>query len=241
MVFNDVTGGQGIVQDAYYEAGANSVSYPIADVVRNANLALDEVVTIILGADGKWQFDDSNATDLPIGETDMISGQDDYSFDAQYLVIAGMEIKDPNGNWVRLTPVDRNDLNQSQAISTLYNQTGIPQFYDKQGESFFFIPTPNYNYRLVEEGASGIRVFFQRKIAYFTISSTTTEPGFGKHLHKYISLYVANAYCRAKELVQREQALLGQLNIWAEKIRAFYSYRELDTEKRIKNKIVVKR
>lgn len=242
MIYNDTTPTKaGIVQDAYFEAGADANSYPIAHVTRNANLGLDEVVTIILGADGKWQFDDTNATDLPIGETDLVSGQNDYSFDEEYLTIKSIEVQDQDGNWARLIPVDNNDLEQTQAISTLYDETGTPQYYDKMGESIILIPTPNYNRRLVEEGESGVRAFFQRKIDYFTVSDTIKEPGFAKHLHKYISLYVANAYCRAKELAKKEASLTSQLVVWAEKIRSFYSYRQLDTKKRIRNNTPVKR
>lgn len=241
MIYSDPTNKQGIVQDAYFEVGADENSYPIEDVTRNANLALDEVVTIILSADGKWQFDDKNAVDLPIGETDLVSGQNDYSFDSEYLTIKYVEILDPAGNWIRIKPVDNDDLPKNVSMSQLEVQTGVPTEYDKMGESIVLIPTPNYNWRLVEETKSGLRVYFQRKINYFTVSDTIKEPGFAKHLHKYISLYVANAYARAKELAKKEASLTGQLNIWAAKIRNFYSYRQLDTKKRIINNTRVKR
>lgn len=79
MVFNDISTSQGIVQDTYFEVNADATTYPIADLTRNANAALDNVVTLILGADQRWQFDSTNSTDLPIGTTDIVSGQQDYS------------------------------------------------------------------------------------------------------------------------------------------------------------------
>ena len=45
MVFNDITTSQGIVQDAYFEVNADATTYPIADLTRNANTALDTVVS----------------------------------------------------------------------------------------------------------------------------------------------------------------------------------------------------
>ena len=43
MVFNDTIGGQGIVQDTYFESQSSATSYPIADLTRNANNALDTI------------------------------------------------------------------------------------------------------------------------------------------------------------------------------------------------------
>lgn len=241
MVYNDTTGKQGIVQDAYWEAGADSNSYPIADVTRQANIGLDEAVTIILGADGKWNFDDSNATDLPIGATDLVASQNDYSFDAEFLTIRGIEIKTPSGTWVKLIPFDNTDLQGEQAFSQLETETGIPSHYKKMGSSIILLPTPNYSQREVQEGEAGIRAFFQRNINYFTVSDTIKQPGFAGHLHKFLSLHIAEAYCRAKEKYKKADALLGQKAVWGQKILSFYSYRQLDTKKRITNNIQVKR
>lgn len=200
MQYNNSTTGQGIIQDIYFEVGANSVSYPIADITRNANTALDTAVSLILFADEKWDFDSTNATDFPIGTTDMLSAQNDYEFDDDFLVIKAIEIQDPNGNWKKLKPIDNLTLDEQEAMSTLTENTGIPEYYDKVGNSFILIPTPNYNRRTVEEGESGIKVFFQRSIDYFTTSDTTKEAGFAKHLHKYIPLYCSYIYACAKDL-----------------------------------------
>jgi len=92
MIFNDTTPeAQGIVQDVYFEASTNATAYPIADLTRNANRGLDNAVALILGADSRWQFDSTNATDLPIGTTSLVSGQKDYTFDNDYLVIKSIE------------------------------------------------------------------------------------------------------------------------------------------------------
>lgn len=251
MIFSDPTTKQGIVQDAYFEAGADANSYPIEDVTRNANTGLDTVVSLILGADGKWQFDDSNATDLPIGETDLISGQQDYSFDEEYLVIKSIECSDSQGNWSRLIPIDNNDVLRTQAMSNLSLTDGVPRYYDKMGESILLYPAPSYNRRLVQEGEAGLRAYFQRKINYFETTDTTKEPGFAKIFHKYISLCVQYGYACAKNLDNLAQNVYKKMQYYQGNkleggtdegaIKRFYSYREVDQRHKLTMNTRVKR
>lgn len=240
MQFNDTTTKQGIVQDTYFEASANTSSYPIADVVRNSNTALDNVVTLILGADGRWQFDDTNSTDLPIGTTALVSGQQDYSFDSEYLVIKSIECSDSNGRWIKLEPIDNYD--EDVALSQFETTNGIPKYYDKMGESILLYPAPNYSIAPDDATPGGLRAYFQRKIDYFVANDTVKEPGFAKHLHKYIPLYNAYVYACAKNL-PKQASLERRLRFYegtkliggndAGAITKFYSYREKDRVKRI--------
>lgn len=237
MIFNDTTSSQGIVQDAYFEASANANSYPIADLTRNANTALDNVVTMILGSDSRWSFDSTNSTDLPIGTTPLISGQQDYSFDSEYLVIKFIECSDSLGHWTKLRPIDTYD--EECALSEFETTDGVPVYYDKVGESILLYPAPNYSIAPTDNPAGGLRAYFQRKIDYFTTSDTTKEPGFAKHLHKYIPLYCAYVYACAKEL-PKESSLKRRLQFYegnkleggniSGAISQFYSYREQDTD-----------
>lgn len=240
MVFNDSSTSQGIVQDTYFEASANSTSYPIADVTRNSNAALDNVVTLILGADGKWQFDSTNATNLPIGTTGLVSGQQDYTFDEEYLVIKAIECSDSLGKWHKLIPIDNYD--EDIALSEFETNNGIPKYYDKMGESILLYPAPNYSIDEDDTPAGGLRAYFQRKIDYFVAGDTTKEPGFAKHLHKYIPLYNAYIYACAKDL-PKQSSLAKRLEFYeGNKLRGgndggaitkFYSYREQDAVKQI--------
>lgn len=246
MQYNSHATNQDIVSDTHFEASSNSNSYPIADITRNANTALDNVVTLILGADGKWEFDSTNATDLPIGTTPIISGQNDYSFDEEYLVIKNIEITDSLGNWIRLKPIDVYE-NSDLPLSDYATQSGIPEYYDKLGESIILYPTPNYSIAPTDSPAGGLRAYFQRKIDYFTTTDTTKEPGFAKHLHKYIPLYCAYVYACAKEL-PKQSSLAKRLEFYegnklrggndAGAITTFYSYREQDTVKQITSETI---
>ena len=226
MVFNDETTKQGIVQDAYFEASANSSSYPIADLTRHANQALDEMVSIAINSNGTWQFDDSNNTDLPIGTTALVSGQADYTFDDEYLMIEQIRVKDSNGNWANLKPVDRNNEEMKEEILSLEGTSGLPIYYDKFGESIYLYPKPNYSQ------ASSLKAFFQRKASYFTTTDTTKEPGFPKHLHKYIPLYCAFSYASAKGLPKKND-LYQRLQAEAQRIKDHFGRREKDISRRL--------
>lgn len=233
MIFNDTTSAkQGIVQDVYFGVSANANTYPIADLTRNANEALDIAFSKILGADGKWQFDSSNAVDLPIGYTDLISGQQDYSFEREFLVLTSpLQILARDGlTWIELEPTDDNLLQ-----STV---TGDPVRYNKLGRSFLLDPIPDYSFRLANESKQGLRGFFQLNIDRFETTDTTKEPGFDSNLHGFVSVWCQWKYAKAKGLVKRlpdlEKELiyyLGNEDKGGNEVGQFkihYSYREKD-------------
>src|SRR5574343_851871 len=159
MVFSDTTTSQGLYQDAQFLVSQNSTSFRIEDFTRMANKAMDEITSIILGADGTWQWDDTNQTDLPIGTTNLVSSQTDYSYDNDYIVITQMDCKDPSGNWIKLKPIDEGSYDQP--LDEVFG-SGTPEYYDKKGSSIFLYPTPNYN------STNGLRAHFQRKGSYFS-------------------------------------------------------------------------
>ena len=98
-------------------------------------------------------------------------------------------------------------------MTDFLENNGTPQYYDKVGNSLMLYPAPNYNRRLVEESEAGLKVYFQRQIDYFTTTDTTKEPGFAKHLHKYVPLYCSYIYACAKEL-PKQNALKSRLEFY---------------------------
>src|SRR3990167_7080178 len=87
LAFNDTTNQDGILQRIELELGFPE-DYITGDTTRRTqwagsiNLALDRAFHIIFGADGKWQFDDSNHTTYPILTGNIVASQRDYSFTA---------------------------------------------------------------------------------------------------------------------------------------------------------------
>lgn len=226
-----------IISDIDFLVKSDSITYPIAQKTANVNRALDNVVSAILGADGRWQWDDTNYTDLPIGVTDLVANQQDYSFDTEYLVLTRLEVKDSNGKWQYLTPIDQNDLNYStfnyrdnvpgyvavtgQSLTDFLNTPGNPLYYDKLASSVFLYPKPNYDL------TGGLKAYFQRKADYFTVSDTTKEPGFAKHLHRYLSLSAAYDFALTNGL-SKAGTLKQELLALEQKIVEFYAYRPKD-------------
>jgi len=67
-------------------------------------------VALIITADGTWQYDDTNYTDLPIGTGTLVEAQQSYSFASEYLEIEIVKVKDIDGNWRTLDLVDDKTL-----------------------------------------------------------------------------------------------------------------------------------
>ena len=256
MDLSNTTTKQGLVQDALWWVTADLTSYPYTDMIRSANMGLNEVVGLILGADGRWQFDDTNYTDLPIGTTNLVLNQQDYGISTDMVDITRIECKDVNGNWQLLTPFDQRDLTpplgnptpmgaltanatlggNGYSLTDFMSTAGTPIYYDKIANSIFLYPKPSYN------STGGLKVYFQRKASYFTTSayvSTTnwvdsTKPGFANHLHRYISFYMAKDYAVAKMLTGNKiTSLMNELALMKQNIVSFYSSRKKDDKVRM--------
>lgn len=197
MVFNDVATGQGLIQDIDFLVNSDDSSYPIADKTRNINRAYDEAVSLILEADGRWEFDDQNYTDLPIATTDLIAGQTDYSFDSRFLIVQRVEIKDAGGNWHAILPISQSDvIRDGSSLTQFLSVAGQPQFYDKVANSIFLYAPSSYN------STGGLKVYFQRNIEYFTPTDTTKVAGFNPQFHRLLSAKAALDFALSKNLPQ---------------------------------------
>lgn len=220
-----------IISDIDFLVKSDSTTYSIADKTANVNRALDKVVSAILGSDGKWEWDDTNYVDLPIGTTNLVANQQDYSFDNEYLILTRLEVKDSNGEWKQLNPIDgnRNEsrYDTSESLSEYLETAGIPKYYDKIASSVFLYPKPSYN------STGGLKAYFQRKADYFTVSDTTKEPGFAKHLHRFLSLSAAYDFALANGLSKLNVIKQELIDIESD-IKKFYSYRPRDEKRFIR-------
>jgi hypothetical protein len=184
----------------------NTTDYPVADITDDENVAYDRVVSLILRADAKWQWDDSNETDLPVGTTDIIENQDNYSLETTHIDIYKVLIQYPDGTWHTLTPIDAIDERDRDI-----GKTGLPTKYDKLGTSILPLPIPNYSL------TGALQLYFKRPPAYFTTSDTTKEPGFNQLYHDLIVLYpsydraVADGLPSANQIFARIQTLEAAL------------------------------
>lgn len=179
-----------IVARIYRNTKTNASSYPAADMLIDINTALNHVVSKINQCDDRWQWDDTNQTDLPIATTATVSGQKDYSLSTSHLTIDRVEIMDTAGNWTELNPIDQHDVKR-EALAQYLKTPGLPIEYDKIGSSIFLYPTPNYSQ------AASIKIYFTRGPAEFTSAEVSTgnkQPGFNTLFHDLIPLWVSYDY-----------------------------------------------
>lgn len=236
MQFSDTINKTGLVEDCSFvlfgDSGDHTADYPLADLARNINNWYDKVVTAIFKADSMWEWDDSNATDLPIANIDLANGQQDYGVSGlTFLKITRVDVKDSNGNGINLLPVYPGML-RGIALSEYYKVAGIPKVYYPKASSLFLYPAPNYNY------TKGLRIFYQRNVSYFVATDTTKVPGFAATYHRILSLGGAYEYALVNgmddkmALINRELYGDGRTKVGLfDELINFYSARNVDQKR----------
>jgi hypothetical protein len=189
--FSETTNNTGIVQQTRDMLRVDSTQYPTSRIVNSCNNWLDTVTGYAIGADSRFQWDDTNHTALPEGTTNVVANQSDYSFltDQQgntILTIIRLEMLDSNGNYSLLHPIDQaefdyDSLNQMQATAS------TPQYYDKIADNIIRLyPKPSTSV------TAGLKFSFQRSPSYFAATDTTKAPGVAPVLHR--GFIVASVY-----------------------------------------------
>jgi hypothetical protein len=182
-----------ILAEARRLVKADSTSFTTADITVSANNAQDRVVALIREAEGRWQWDDGNQTDLPIATTPLVANQQDYTLDLTHLELERLERKDSDGYWAQLMPIDPADLYQQSETSFLMT-AGVPAYYDKVGSTVKLYPKPDYS-----QDAS-LKAYYKRGPEYFLVSDTTKAPGFASLFHRILPLYAAYDFALINQL-----------------------------------------
>src|SRR6185312_13455630 len=128
-----------IIADIDFLANSDPSTYLIADKVRNCNNWIDVCISDIMAADGRWEWDDPNQTDLPRATTQLNANQQQYNFDSSWLIVERIDIKDTSGNWSTLTPIDQSDI-VDVGVGSYQSTPGTPQAFDADGENIFLYP-----------------------------------------------------------------------------------------------------
>lgn len=188
-------------------------------------------------SDGRWQWDDENATDsdgtvrgLPIATTALVANQQDYTLAITHLQIERVEVLDnstPTPAWHKLKPIDQADV-YGQSLSGFLNTAGLPTYYDKLGNSFFLYPAPNYSQ------AASLKIWFKRPPSYFLTSDTTNKsPGFNQLYHELIPLWVAYNFALANGK-SNANGIMAQIQLKEDALHDDYSVRDKDDHLRLK-------
>lgn len=213
--------------DVDFLCGSTSATYPDADKIRNFNIHYQDVARLIWESAAGWQFDDSNATTLPIVKTTMVHGQQDYSLPSTTQRVEEVIVKDSSGNWIKMKPFDIHDV--TIALPEFYETPGMPQYYDIVGRSIMLYPTPSSAYATL---ASGLGVYINREVTEFPVTAGTgTSPGFASSFHRILS------YATALDFVQDDNSrrfLAEQKARLEQGLTRFYSKRNVEVKSTIK-------
>lgn len=227
--FSDTVNNLGIVQQTRSMGRVDATQWPTYKIVNSCNNWLDKVTGYAIGADRRFQWDDTNHSELPEGTRDLTVNVTDYAFltDEQgntILTLTKVEMLE-NGYYRLLTPVDKNDENYDQ--DSFGQVAGVPQYYDKIADNVIrldTIPTATVS--------NGLRFTFQRTPSYFTASDTTKTPGVAPILHR--GFVIASAYDMALALgLANLQPLAVELQKETDFMLQYFSIRGMDNDMRL--------
>ena len=244
LQFSDTTDKAGLIQEcestlfgdnSYGKISGNSGL--LATFTRKLNEGLNRVTSLILQADGRWQFDDNNQTDYPVATTNLVttsgSEQQDYTLAVTHLKITRVEVKDAAGNWQLLTPIDQADL-YNQSLTDFLKTPGMPQYYDKLATSVFLYPKP---LAASVTSTDGLKVYFQRPPSYFTSSDTTKVPGFNSLYHQLVALLACRDYALDRGL-KSAKTLAERVALAEQDLQDNYSLRNKDEKIGLRTRII---
>ena len=229
MVFSDVSGNTGILQQTRIMARVDATQWPTVRVANSCNNWLAYVVSYGLAHDKFFQFDDTNHTKLAEGTSPLTINVTDYSFltDEQgnpITTLLGVSIL-TSGKYVPLQPIDRNDPEID--MSTFGQVSGTPTKYDKIQDNIIrldAIPPATVS--------AGLKYFFQRAGSEFTASDTTKQPGVNPALHR--GFVIASVYDCALTLgLQNLQPISVELEKEKQKVVEYFYTRNNDREPRM--------
>jgi hypothetical protein len=227
---------QGLVQDCetLTGLGKNGIagnSDRLKEFVRLLNSWYRKADTWIWKAAGDWDFDDSKNTTLPVATTALVDAQADYSLPSNARKVERVEVKDINGNYQLVSPMDKSQIT-GEAMTEFEETNGVPEYYDIVGNSLYLYPAPDATLTCT---TSALKLYASRDIVAFTttMNATTThlEPGFDSHFHRILSLGASYDWCLSKGLTKADRIRieLGQLE---NEIKEFHGSRHRNMKTR---------
>lgn len=229
-VFSDTTNNSGILEQTRDFARVNSNQWSTQKVVNSCNNWLNKIFTFGKWKDRQFQLDDTNHTKLPIGTTNLVANQSDYSFltDEQgnrITNITRIDILDSDGNYKQLKKIDQREI--VSGLGAYKPTAGTPEEYDLIADNVVRLyPKPSANV------TAGLIYYFQRTPSYFLATDTTKEPGVSNDLHR--GFIIASAYdCAVTLGLDNIQTLSVELQKEEQKISDYFASRNTDSKGRL--------
>jgi len=233
--FSDTVNRTGIIQlieDDTNTQSASTSSYSLTTKTRDINIAYSRYFVLAQQVEGRWQIDDTNQTDYPIITSNVVSGQQDYSFTVdgstvpnQILDIYRVELVDSTGFAKVLRPIDQFDV-RGVALTEFMKNGGVPEYYDKTSNGLVLYPTPNYSY------TAGLKIYFNRTPVFFLSTDTTKKPGIPDMFHEYLAKRPSYQYALRKSLPNMANLKQETLEL-EDQIRTYYANRSKDEVKQM--------
>lgn len=229
MVFSNSSTGLGIVERVRTKCGVDSTQWSTDKIVGSCNDCMDFLAGEYIRADRRFEFDDVNHSKLPIGTTNLVASQSDYSFltDEQGNTIINLtriDIKDSSGNWTRLTELNEGD--ETKALDEVVI-AGTPTGYYKIANNIIRL-----NRLPASSVTSGLKFYFQRKPSYFVATDTTKEPGFTSVPHSIFVTW-ASYDCADSLNLQNAERLFRERELSKQMVISSFAGRNTDVTKRM--------
>lgn len=209
---------------------SETVTLPLAEFFRSANEWNRKVNTWIYQVHGAWKYDDNNYSTFPTATTTLVNNQQDYSLPSSALKIERVEVMNSSGDYYVLEPVTKEWI-KDQAVSEFYETAGAPVYYSMEANSIFLYPKPATGSVTL---AAGLKIYFNRSVNPFTITETSTTPGFAENFHRILSIGAALDYANSRTLVNTIPILVNGLNSYKADLQEYYSSRQSDIKTEIR-------
>jgi hypothetical protein len=208
-------------------------SYPLNEFFRSANEWNKQTNTWIMQTEANWKwYDTNNGGALPIQISTITNLKQTTSLPSTALKIEKIEVLDINGNYQIVKPITQREIEeQGYAMSEFYNTPGLPVFYELVGNMIIFYPKPSSSYMTL---TNGLKVFFNGTSIAFSLSDTSTKPGFAENFHRIISVGSALDFATSRQMINTINILTPKLSSLKGDLQEFYSTRAKDSNPRIR-------
>lgn len=233
QIYNTTNKEKSLYHDCLFKLGldrSDTTTYPLVDFIRSANNWYRMTNSLIWQSTGEWEYDDSNYADLPFATCLLVAAQQDYQIPSYAQKIDRIEVKDINGDWQKLIPIDKTQLTNT-ALLEFESDNGLPKHYDMVGSSVFLYPAPSATTTTLIDG---LKVYFSRDISEFLITDTTKEAGFVEDFHEIIS--IGSALDFPSISTEKKNDLKAQLEKLQKNLKQFYGSREREMRPTIKRR-----
>lgn len=210
--------------------GENTTRYTNAQRATDLTIALDKVVTMILDSQDDADFDDPNHGDFPILETDLVSGQRDYTFaiSDDVLQYKEVEISWDGTTYYKAQRLDRSLQPYPTGNDTLLdsNYSKESPAYDIEGSSVMIYPRSG----ATDTGKVFVRV--SRNVTPISSSELTTGTkvlGIDRAFHYMVVLLATQQRFFEKNIAGNKlQRIMNEIEDYEVRLRKQYSRKQID-------------